>query len=439
MDKNITYLAIVAAVSGFLFGFDTAVISGADKPIQTLWSLGDLFHGLVIMSSALWGTVLGALFGNIPLDKKGRKWTLIAIGILYLVSALGSGLAWDPYSFAFFRFIGGLGVGASSIAAPAYISEISPAKRRGTLVALYQFLIVFGILIAFLSNYLLDAAQLGESTWRWMIGMEALPALIYTVLVLSIPESPRWLALFKKDMDSAKAVLKSLDNTVDADQILNDLIAQNQGRLSENIYIKKYLKPVLLAFFLAFFNQASGINFIIYYAPRIFEETGLSASNSLIASMGIGIVNLIMTMVGVTLIDRLGRKQLLIIGSIGYIISLALIANAFFKESFSGVQWYIFLFIAAHAVGQGAVIWVYIAEIFPNNARANGQAFGTGVHWVGAAIITLLMPYVLKKYSGGPLFSFFCIMMVAQLIWVLWSVRETKGRSLEEIEREMIG
>jgi sugar porter (SP) family MFS transporter len=438
VNRKIAYLAIVAAVSGFLFGFDTAVISGADKPIQTLWQLGDLFHGLVIMSSALWGTVIGALFGNLPLDKKGRKWSLIFIGILYFLSAVGSGLAWDPWSFAIFRFLGGLGIGISSIAAPAYISEIAPAKNRGTLVALYQFLIVFGILAAYISNYFLGEMALGDNTWRWMIGIAAVPAFIYLIMVFAIPESPRWLALFKKDIPAAKAVIKSLDPEADSDKVIDELIADSKGGNSESVYTNKFSKPMWLAFFLAFFNQASGINFIIYYAPRIFEETGLSASSSLIATTGIGIVNLVMTMVGVSLIDKIGRKQLMIIGSIGYIVSLALVAFAFFNQSFGGVQWYIFLFIAAHAVGQGAVIWVYIAEIFPNNARANGQAFGTGVHWVGAALITLLMPYVLAKFSGGPLFAFFCIMMIGQLIWVLTKMTETKGKTLEEIEREMI-
>ncbi len=439
MNRKIIYLSLIAAVSGFLFGYDTAVISGADKPIQTQWQLSDLFHGVVIMSSALWGTVLGAMFGNKPLDIFGRKKSLIGIGILYFISAVGSGLAWGPWSFAIFRFIGGLGVGASSVAAPTYISEISPAKDRGKLVALYQFLIVFGILIAFMVNFYLSKANLGDNTWRYMISAEAIPAFVFLILVFSIPESPRWLAVVKNDIQAAKKIILSIDRNVDVEEAFHFMKqSESINNKKDSIFRNAYIKPVLLAFFLAFFNQASGINFIIYYAPRIFEETGLNTTSSHIATMGIGIVNLFFTMLGLTLIDRFGRKFLMIIGSLGYIISLALVSRAFYTESYAGVEYLIFLFIASHAIGQGAVIWVYIAEIFPDKLRAKGQAFGTAVHWVGASIITLLMPYVLKKFSGGPLFAFFCIMMIGQLIWVLKYMLETKGKKLEEIENVLI-
>jgi MFS transporter, SP family, arabinose:H+ symporter len=438
MTKKIVYLVVIAALSGFLFGFDTAVISGADKQIQSLWNLSPLFHGLVIMSSALWGTVVGAMFGDRPLDKYGRKPTLIFIGVLYLFSAIGAAIAWGPFSFAFFRFIGGVGVGASSVAAPTYISEIAPAKDRGKLVALYQFLIVFGILISYLSNYFFDQAGLGENTWRYMMGSVAIPSLIFLLLIFSIPESPRWLVVIKNDLESARKIISSIDPTQDSDKIISEMKNDSQSNVQESIFQSKYVIPVMLSFCIAFFNQASGINFIIYYAPRIFEEAGLNTDHSLFATMGIGLVNLVMTMVGVSLIDKYGRKFLMIIGSIGYIISLALVSRAFFNESFAGVEWFIFLFIASHAIGQGAVIWVYIAEIFPDLARAKGQAFGTTVHWVGASLITLLMPYVLAKFSGGPLFAFFCIMMIGQLIWVLKYMFETKGKTLEQIQANLI-
>jgi sugar porter (SP) family MFS transporter len=439
MNKRIIYLAIVAAVSGLLFGFDTAVISGADKPIQQLWGLSNLMHGVLIMSSALWGTVIGSIFTGTPMDQYGRKKTLIIIGILYLVSAVGCAAAWDPYSFAFFRLLGGIGIGASSVAAPTYISEIAPPKHRGRLVALYQFLLVSGILLAFFSNWALREA-LGENgnTWRWMLGIAALPAALYMLLVVGIPESPRWLAVYKGDYQGAEEIMKTIDEKENVQHVIADMKSQTKMTTREKIFSSKYSKPMILAFLVAFFNQASGINFLIYYAPRIFEETGLSTSSSLMATMGIGITNLIVTMLGVSLIDKFGRRNLMIIGSIGYIVSLVLVSMAFYNESFAGVQWFVFLFIAAHAVGQGAVIWVYISEIFPNNARGQGQSFGTAVHWVGAAIITLVMPYVLNKFKGGPIFAFFAGMMVLQLIWALWFMYETKGKSLEQIEKELI-
>ena len=438
MNQRIVFLSFVAAVSGLLFGFDTAVISGADKPIQLMWALSDFDHGLFIMSSALWGTVLGAMFGGIPLDRYGRKKSLIWIGVLYLVSAIGSGLAWSPVSFAVFRFIGGLGVGASSVAAPTYISEIAPSRYRGRLVALYQFLIVLGILVAFFSNWVVDKTFDASTAWRWMVGLEAVPAALYLLFVVGIPESPRWLAVYKKDFDGAKAILQKLDANNDATALVEELKGHDAQKAGENIFTAKYAKPLLLAFLVAFFNQASGINFIIYYAPRVFAETGMDASSSLMATIGIGVANLIFTMAGVALIDKLGRKTLMIIGSIGYIVSLFLVSSAFYNNAFNGVEWFVFLFIAAHAIGQGAVIWVYISEIFPNQSRGQGQSFGTAVHWVGASIITLIMPYVLNRFQGGPIFLFFGIMMILQLIWAVFFMYETRHKSLEQIEKELL-
>lgn len=441
MTGKIFYLALITALSGFLFGFDTAVISGAEQTIQNQWGLSDFSHGFWIMSSALIGTVFGALFGYIPMDKYGRKNTLIYIGVLYLVSAIGCGFAWDHYSFGIFRFLGGIGVGVSSVAAPTYLAEISPAHLRGRLGTFYQFQIVLGIFISFFSNYFINQQITDpQEAWRWMLGIAAIPALIYLIFIIGVPESPRWLAVVKNKKEEALKILNNLNPNEDNNLLLQEAMTTTSST-GESIFTSKYAKPLTLAFLVSFFNQASGINFIIYYAPRIFESTGLDKSNSLMATMGIGLVNLIMTMAGVFLIDRLGRRVLMIIGSLGYIISLALVAMAFFKQEFVGVDWFIFLFIAAHAIGQGAVIWVYISEVFPNKVRAQGQSFGTSVHWVGAALITLIMPAILKKFDGtdsGYIFTFFCILMVVQLIWALFFMYETKGRSLESLEKDLI-
>jgi sugar porter (SP) family MFS transporter len=431
MNRKIAYWSVTVAASGFLFGFDTAVISGADQPLQKLWGSSDLFHGLFIMSSALWGTVIGALFGNIPCERFGRKASLIAIGLLYLVSALGSALAPDPYTFSFMRFIGGLGVGASSIVAPAFISEIAPARYRGRLVALYQFQLVFGILVAFFSNYALsEFLGLG---WRWMLGVEAIPALIYVLLVLGIPESPRWLLLRKNDEAGARRIL-AYSNGENVDQVIADIRHARGEFQQDRLFSRAYLFPVLLAFLLAMFNQLSGINFIIYFAPRVFELAGLDSSSALLSTAGIGLVNLVTTLLGMYLIDRVGRKRLMLIGSIGYIVSLATVAWAF--ASGAGgmmVVFFVFLFIASHAVGQGAVIWVFIAEIFPNNVRTKGQSLGCGTHWVFAALITLLMPTVLSNFQPASIFGFFATMMALQLLFVLFMMPETKGQSLESL------
>lgn len=438
--NNVRNWSLTVAVAGFLFGFDTVVISGANLPIKELWHTTPLFHGVFIMSMALWGTVLGALLGGYPCDKWGRKKTLLWIGILFLVSALGSALAPNPYVFSFFRFIGGIGVGASSVAAPIYISEISSPENRGKLGTLFQFNIVFGILIAFFSNYFFEGFG-GENDWRWMIGIVALPALIYSVIVIRIPESPRWLILNKKDDQAGLAVLEMIYAPAQAKESFNeikkDVITSTKV---DTFFSKKYKFPILLAFLLAFFNQLSGINFILYYAPEILEMAGLGAKESLFNSILIGVTNLVFTLIGMRLIDVLGRKQLMLIGSLGYILSLTMVAFAFYSQLGSVILLLsIMLFIASHAIGQGAVIWVFISEIFPNTVRANGQAFGTGIHWIFAALITLVGPIVIDIYKENPwpIFAFFAFMMLLQLVFVLFMMPETKGLSLEEIESKM--
>jgi len=347
-------------------------------------------------------------------------------------------LAQDPYLFSFFRLIGGIGVGASSVAAPTYISEISGAKNRGRLVAQYQFMIVFGILIAFISNYLLDGIG-GENDWRYMLGIEAVPALIYSLMVMTVPNSPRWLALKKGDDEGALAVLKIIDGENAVAKLAE--IKEDKKPVTKNsgLFSGKYSKPLMLAFLLAFFNQLSGINFILYYAPRILESAGFGASDSLFSSISIGVVNLIFTLLGVVLIDRLGRKQLMYIGSIGYIVSLAMVAYGFYSDASAMFKLtFILTFIASHAIGQGAVIWVFISEIFPNNIRAYGQSFGTGVHWVFAALITLFGPVVIASFAPHAIYAFFAIFMVFQLLFVMFLMPETKGVSLEELRRRLV-
>jgi len=440
-------LALIAALAGFIFGFDTVVISGANLPIKELWHTSPWFHGFFIMSMALWGTVVGAMLGGYPTQKYGRKKVLIWIGILFTVSAFGSALAQDPYTFSFFRFIGGLGIGVSSVAAPTYISEISTPATRGRLVAMYQFNIVFGILIAFLSNYFLQGVG-GANDWRWMLGVLAIPSLIYSLMVVSVPESPRWLVSKKNDIDAAKKVLTKLGvSDVDAEvsSITTSIQHEATAGHSGGFFSRKYNRILWLAFLVAFFNQWSGINFILYYAPEILERAGLAAKDSLFNSIAIGLTNLLFTFVGLFLIDRAGRKTLLVIGSIGYILSLAMVAWSFYSGASAGLLMvFLLLFIAAHAIGQGAVIWVFISEIFPNKVRAMGQSFGASVHWVFAAIITLITPVFLDKESGiykdnpWPIFAFFAFMMALQLIWVLTKVPETKGVSLEELEKKLV-
>ena len=435
--NKLTKWSLTAALAGFLFGFDTVVISGADQKLQELWNSTDIFHGSVVMAMALWGTVVGAIFGGIPTRKIGRKKTLLWIGIFYTLSAIGSALANDPFTFAAFRFLGGVGVGISGIAAPAYISEIAPAKNRGKLVGLYQFNLVTGILVAFLSNYLLSG--LGENDWRYMMGIEALPAIIYTFLVLTIPKSPRWLYLNNQQKEAEKVIRDAYSNK-DADELIAEIIQDKELNINtESIFQKRYSFILMLAFLVAAFNQFSGINAFLYYAPRIFEAGGIGQSAALLNSVGIGLTNVIFTYIGISLIDKLGRKSLMYIGSIGYIISLTLISLSFILD-WGGILLpiFLFLFIASHAIGQGAIIWVYISEIFPNHIRSYGQSFGVSTHWVLAAIIPSLIPFLFSWIGPGIVFGFFAFMMVLQLLFTHFIMPETKGVSLEDLSKKLI-
>jgi MFS transporter, SP family, arabinose:H+ symporter len=435
---RIFFWSVAAALAGFLFGFDTVVISGAEQTIQALWHLSPGMHG-VAMAAALYGTVLGSLIGGWPTDRFGRRATLLWIGALYFVSAVWSGLATDFYSFCIARFIGGLGVGISTVAAPLYIAEIAPAKYRGRLAGMFQFNIVFGILVAFLSNALL--AGTGDNAWRWMLGVEAFPAVIYSLLCFGIPESPRWLIAYRGNREAAIKILRLIhpgaapaELAAKADDIA---AASSVGASGARFWTRRLRIPILLAVLIAFFNQLSGINAILYFAPRIFEMTGLGTKAALLQSIGIGVTNLVFTFVGLWLIDRVGRRTLLFIGSFGYIVSLGLVAWAFFTEHFAIVPACIFGFIAAHAIGQGAVIWVFISEIFPNRHRAEGQALGSFTHWIFAALLTTFFPRMVAAFQPGYVFLFFCGMMVLQLVWVKTMVHETKGVPLEHIQERL--
>lgn len=436
--NKLYFWSVVSALAGFLFGFDTVVISGAEQKIQQLWHLSDLLHGVAI-GSALYGTVIGSLIGSWPTERFGRKKTLFWIGVLYFISAAGSALAPEVYSFIFARFLGGIGVGISTIAAPLYISEIAPPDKRGRLAGMFQFNIVFGILVAFLSNAALSGV--GENAWRWMLGVAAFPSIIYTVLTLTIPESPRWLISKKNDRKHALEVLKL--TTPDATQAEIEATADSivshsaHGATPGPFWSKRLKVPILLAFLVAFFNQLSGINAVLYFAPRIFEMTGLGKQAALLQSAGIGVTNLVFTFVGLWLIDRIGRRTLLYIGSFGYVASLGLVAWAFYSQTYAIVPACIFAFIAAHAIGQGAVIWVLISEIFPNEHRASGQSLGSFTHWIFAALLTTFFPKMVTSFHPGSVFLFFAGMMCLQLLWVKMMVPETKGVPLEELEEKL--
>ncbi|HEY8734161.1 MAG TPA: sugar porter family MFS transporter, partial [Puia sp.] len=390
---------------------------------------------------ALIGTVIGALAGAIPSDKLGRKKTLYGIAFLYLISSLGTAFSTNWFIFLSFRFLGGLGVGASSVTAPIYISEISPAARRGKLVGLFQFNVVLGIVVSYFSNYLIG--QQGENSWRVMLGIQSIPSAAFLFLLRYIPESPRWLIMKKGRVEEAREIFHIIDPTT-ADRITTEIQQTDREEKAvlqnDPLFSARYKTPVMLAVLFAVFNQVSGVNAIIYYSPRIFEMTGLGASSSLLSAAGLGVINFTFTLVAMNFIDRVGRKTLMMIGSFGLIFTLALVSYSFYAGNFNGwsVPVFLFIYIAFFAFSQGAVIWVFISEIFPNQVRAKGQTLGSTTHWVMAALIAFSFPYVAEKAGGGNTFLFFCIMMCMQLIFVWKLMPETKGKSLEQIEHTLV-
>jgi len=472
---------VIAALGGLLFGFDTAVISGAEGWLEKVYELDKFWLGFTV-ASALIGTIVGAVAAGRPADALGRRTTLVLIAVLYFVSAVGSALAWDWYSLVFFRFLGGLGVGGASVVSPMYIAEIAPARLRGRLVAVTQFNIVLGILLAQFSNFLIAQFDLGAAEWRWMFGVEAVPAAAFFFLLFLVPRSPRWLVA-NNAMDEARSVLAKAGTDTgnveaELEEIQKSLHFERQA-LREPFFQRKYSKPILLAFAIAMFNQLSGINAILYYAPRIFAMSGAGESSALLQAVAVGVTNLVFTILAMAVIDHFGRKKLMIVGSIGYILSLAAVAGTFYacsaefgavaeatdalksaQEAAGGVVTpavtdaraalraamagaatggtvvliSLMVFIASHAFGQGAVIWVFISEIFPNRVRARGQALGSLTHWAFNAAISWTFP-VIAAASGGHVFAFYAAMMVLQLLWVLTLMPETKGVPLEHIQK----
>ena len=438
-SKTAFRAAVVASLGGFLFGFDTAVISGVERSIQQLWMLADFAHGFTV-ASALIGTVIGSLLAGWPAEKFGRKKVLQGIGLIYLVTSLATSLTSTWEIFVLFRFIGGIGVGASSVVGPMYISEIAPAHSRGRLVALFQFNVVSGILIAFVSNYLLFGVT--DEAWRWMLGIQALPSLLFFAMVFKVPESPRWLV--KNDNpEEAKRIFDDVGeaNSEIAIQTIQESLHMEKEMKKESVFNGKYNKPIIYVVALAMFNQLSGINAIMYYAPRIFEMTGLAKDTALLQAVSIGATNMIFTLLAISVIDKFGRKTLLLIGSVGMVLFLGLVARAFYTQDFGGyaVMFYLVGFIAFFAFSQGAVIWVFMSEIFPNKVRSQGQTLGSFTHWIMAAIISWTFPVLAESSDNGGFYSFllFAVMMFIHGVFVWKVLPETKGKSLEGIQREL--
>lgn len=428
-------IALIAALGGFLFGFETAVISGAEKIIEKMWSLSSFWQGFTV-SSSLIGTVLGSLIAGVPAKKYGRKRVLLTIAVLYFFAAIGTASisAWGL--FILFRFMGGIAVGASSVVGPMYISEIAPAHLRGRLAGSFQLNIVAGIFIAYLTNFLF--VGLGDEAWRWMLGIMVIPAALFWILLRSIPESPRWLILNGRDAEAIPVMEKLKEaNVPDAIRAIRESVKEHK----ESLFQSRYAKPILYAVLLAMFNQLSGINAILYYAPRIFEMAGFSKSDAYLQPVYIGAANLFFTLLAMTLIDKFGRKKLLLIGSVGMIVFLGLTANAF-SGSVSGnkmVLAYLIGFIAFFAFSQGAVIWVFISEIFPNAVRSQGGSLGSFTHWIMAAIISWTFPVIVEGSPKGGYYSFifYAVMMLIQLVFIWRVLPETKGRSLEQIQKDL--
>ena len=428
---------IVAALGGLLFGFDTAVIAGATHALTDLYHLSHFYLGFTV-SAALWGTILGAMFAGIPGDRWGRRDSLRAMAVLYLVSALGCAFAWDWYSLVVFRFIGGIGIGGSSVLGPMYIAEIAPAKWRGRLVGLFQFNIVFGILLAYFSNYVIGLFGLGATEWRWKLGVSAVPAALFMLMLYGIPRSPRWLVKKRRVAEAREVLRLTGDQNYEAD--LQDIVTSidaDHHHGDEPLFIRKYRVPIFLAVTIAMFNQLSGINAILYYLNDIFAQAGFSKVSSDLQAVAIGATNLLFTMLAMSVIDRIGRRTLLLIGSVGLTVSLAGVAAIFALNSHKEwLVWLLIAFIASFAFSQGAVIWVYISEVFPNRVRAKGQSLGSLTHWVMNALIAGTFPSIAAA-SGSLPFAFFALMMAVQFFVVLFWYPETKGITLEQMQKKM--
>ncbi|MFI5155294.1 MAG: sugar porter family MFS transporter [Chitinophagales bacterium] len=438
LTASLIQFTLIAALGGLLFGFDTAVISGTTNDLIKIFQLNDFYLGQTV-AIALYGTIIGSLCAGIPAEYFGRKKVLIAVAVLYFTCALGCSLSANWYEFLFFRFLGGLGVGGSSVVAPLYIAEIAPPSIRGRLVGVNQFNIVCGILLAFLSNYLI-AQYVQQDAWRWMLGIQAIPSFLFFILLFFIPDSPRWLIKRHKEEEASKILAKTgINNVPEVVKDIKDSIHYESTAEHEVLFSARYKKPILFAVLLAAFNQLAGINAILYYAPKIFQQAGFGKDSAMLQSVGVGFTNLIFTILAMSLIDKFGRKTLMLVGSVGMIVFLSLTASVFYHPEAENKALLIYLigFIAFFAFSQGAVIWVFISEIFPNKVREKGQSLGTFTHWAMAAIITGVFPVVANRLGGGTSFVFFACMMVLQLLFVWKMMPETKGRSLEKIQHEL--
>ncbi len=431
--------AVVAGLGGLLFGFDTAVISGTTDWLKREFSLTDFMLGFTV-ASALIGTIIGSIAVGRPADALGRRGVLFVLAALFFVSSIGCGLAVGWSMFLIFRFVGGLAVGGASVVSPLYIAEISPAHYRGRLVAITQFNIVLGILLAYLSNYVIGSLHLGASECRWMFGVMALPSAVFFALLIGTPQSPRWLVA-KGRVGEGRAVLQMCGaDTGNVEEEIRDIQASldlQHHTLEEPFYRARYRKPILLAVAIAVFNQLSGINALIYYTAHIFKMAGYGSTDALLQSVIIGFTNLVFTIAAMTVIDHFGRRKLMLVGSVGYILSLSAAAYSFYTGTGGRMLLAsLIVFIASHAFGQGAVIWVFIGEVFPNRVRARGQALGSFTHWVMAALISWTFPMIAAQ-SGGHAFAFYAVCCVGQLLWVIFVMPETKGISLEKIQQEL--
>ncbi len=437
LDSHVVRSTVVAALGGLLFGFDTAVIAGTTRALTDTFHLSERALGFTV-ASALCGTIVGALFAGILGDRKGRRGALQLMGVLYFISAIGCAFSWDWYSLVAFRFIGGLGIGGSSVLGPMYIAEISPARSRGRLVGFFQFNIVFGILVAYFSNYLIGLAGFGDLEWRWKLGVAAVPAVVFFVMLIGIPQSPRWLVK-KGRVEEARVVLHNIGEE-NYEQELAEIVesidaTHSQG--NEPLFIAKYRLPVLLAILIAMFNQLSGINAILYYLNDIFARAGFDKVSSDLQAVAIGATNLLATILAMSVIDRLGRKQMLLIGSVGTALCLAGVAAIFFTHRHEELLvWLLVGFIGFFAFSQGAVIWVYLSEIFPNRVRAKGQSLGSFTHWFMNALIAWTFPQIAKSSGAAP-FMLFSAMMALQFFVVLFVFPETKGLSLEQMQKKL--
>jgi MFS transporter, SP family, arabinose:H+ symporter len=428
----------VGALGGLLFGFDTAVIAGTTQQLSLVFSLTPKELGFTV-SIALLGTIIGAMFSGIMGDRLGGRESLRVLAGFYIISALGCAFAWNWPSLLIFRFIGGLGIGGSSVLGPVYIAEIAPARWRGLLVGSFQINIVIGILVAYLSNYLIGLAGLGLNEWRWQLGIAAAPAILFLIMLFGIPRSARWLVTQYR-IPEARQVLEKLgsDNPQgELDEIVASVHVEDAPH-SEPLFQRKYWLPIYLAFTVAAFNQLAGINAILYYLNYIFAMAGFNKVSGDLQAVAVGAMNLLATLVGMSLIDKLGRKTLLLIGAVGMTLCLTGVAGIFFSHQHQGLLvWFLVAYIAFFAISQGAVIWVYLSEVFPNRVRSKGQSLGSSTHWIMNFAISLVFPYFAVRFGGGYPFVFFAAMMALMFFVVLFTFPETKGVTLEQMQRKL--